>query len=147
MIEEKEKKETNQDEDSALIQDLDNACNAGLEGWKNYVTQSLSGRARTDQIMEENVDNFLNNTVPLLSFEIKEIIDGLIRVDDYPKGMFCAYEKIFDAIQNTDNIHERAKQFRKLIICAKTVIPLSIQFVKPKIITPTIAKVTGSNEQ
>ncbi len=126
---------------------MDNACNIGLAGWQNYVSQSLSGRARTDQIMEENVDHFLNKTVPLLAFEIKEVIDGLIRVDSYPKEMFCKYEQIYDYIEKELNIHERARLFRKLIICAKTVIPLTVQFVKPKIITPTIGHISGSEQR
>ena len=141
----RDKKNTD-DEDSALIQDLDNACNIGLKGWNNYVTQSRSGRARTDQQMEENVDDFLKRSVELIAFEIKETIDGLTRVDGYPKHMWGDYEEIYEKIEGEQNVHERAKLFRKLIIRAKTIIPREVQFVRPKIITPTMGHVSGSDK-
>ena len=132
--------ESNPERDTVLIQDLNESCNRALEGWNNYITQTKSGRAKIDQISKINVDNFHSNSVPLFAFEIKEIVEGLIRIDDYDPDILCGYEEIFNSMAKADNKEKRAMLLRKLIICCKAVIPQSVQYVRPRTIIPKIGK-------
>ena len=134
------------EEDTALIQDLNNVCEDAKKCWKDFVLEIKTGRAKTDQIAMINRENFLEKGVPYFAFEICEIIEGLIRLDDYDEEQFCDFKDITRKIQSEPDKEERAKLLCKLIICAKSTIPMSVQFVRPKVIIPTFGKAIQSGE-
>jgi len=140
------KRPVNEDKDTALIQDLNNVCEEAKKGWKDFILETKTGRAKTDQIAMINRDNFLDKGVPYFAFEICELIEGLIKFDDYEKEQFSDYREIYNKITSEKNKEERAKLLCKLIISAKAVIPMSVQFVRPKVIIPTIGKTEQSGD-
>lgn len=134
------------EEDTALIQDLNNVCEDAKKCWKDFVLETKTGRAKADQIAMINRENFLEKGVPYFAFEIREIIQGLIRLDDYDEDQFCDYKNICIKIESETDKEERAKLLCRLIICAKSTIPMSVQFVRPKVIIPTFGKAIQSGE-
>lgn len=139
------KRSSNPEEDTALIQDLDSACSIGLEGWRDYITQRSTGRAKIDQIAMINRDRFLEFTVPKCAFEIVKIMDGLVRYDDYIEEIFGEYKQFYQKIKEEKNVDDRADLFRELIICAKSVISKSVPYIKPKVVIPTIGRAFQSD--
>lgn len=134
--------------DTNLLEDALHTCKVFTEEWYVYANQKTEKRNKLNYIQEENIDKFLNKTVPLIAFDAYEMIELLINVEGMPAKSFGDYKAIKKAIDDevTDN-ELRAKHVRKLVMILESKIPASVKFKRPKSIFPVVnAKTSGSRD-
>lgn len=133
--------------DSNLLEDALHTCKVFTEEWYVYANQKTERRNKLNYIQEENIDKFLNKTVPLIAFDAYEMIELLITVEGMSPKAFGNYKEIKKQIDEEIDNEMRAKHVRKLVMILESKIPASIKFKRPKNIYPVInAKASGSRD-
>lgn len=131
--------------ETMLLEDAQKTCNAFRENWDKYTNQKKEARLKLNNINEENIDTFLNESVPLMAFDVYEIINTLVTSEGWRESSFPKYKDIYKSVEDEYDLKKRAMYARKLIMLLESKIPATVKFKTTLTLTPVInSKTTGT---
>lgn len=95
-----------------------------------------------DIVINKQIQNFIDDyyekRIKNQATNICDHIDGLIRLDNYPKEMFGAYKKLHTIIDSTDDKFEMTRALNMLRITARSIVPPHVKYEQVQVLEPSI---------
>lgn len=131
---------------SGIMVGLNKAIDRADQDFEEITFVKFTGDLVTDEIIRDDQRDFYENRIKIHATRICDYIDGLIKIDKYPKQMFGEYKQIRHFIDATHNEKEKARGLNQLCILAKQMIPIDVLYPPEEVVEGSLLSATPVTE-
>lgn len=123
---------------SGILDDLNSMVNRSQEDYENMTKSFFTDDIMIKNQREEDEEHYQSVRVFAQGTMICDYLDGLIQLDNYPKGMFADYKKTRNFLYATKDNFARERALNQLRIIARSIIPVKTREQRVEIVEPSL---------
>lgn len=132
------RKESSPDLQTSLIDALRNECEKASNDYDKFRNPEYTGRHKIDQMIKDDVKDFINRRCESYATNIETIINSLIKHHDFPEELFDNYVELARFVRMYGGEQRSVEYLYQLTILGKGVLPREVYYTKTNIITPVL---------